>query len=85
MIISDNDIDDAVKRRVLIKFDETFGLEFFKSADAADVPAEILDMAALKAVKEAAPFYPFPSTIQREKLTIQANFIYPPNLETIAP
>ena len=46
---------------------------------------EILDMAALKAVKEAAPFYPFPSTIQREKLTIQANFIYTPNLETIAP
>ena len=46
---------------------------------------EILDMAALKAVKEAAPFYPFPATIQREKLTIQANFIYTPNLETIAP
>jgi len=46
---------------------------------------EILDMAALKAVKEAAPYYPFPLTIQREKLTIQANFIYTPNLETIAP
>jgi hypothetical protein len=48
-------------------------------------PQEILDMAALKALKEAAPFYPFPATIQREKLTIQANFIYTPNLETIAP
>ncbi|MBT3923119.1 MAG: energy transducer TonB [Nitrospina sp.] len=46
---------------------------------------EILDMAALKAVKEAAPFYPFPANIQREKLTIQANFIYTPNLESIAP
>ena len=46
---------------------------------------EILDMAALKAVKEAAPYHPFPLTIQREKLTIQANFIYTPNLETIAP
>ena len=46
---------------------------------------EILDIAALKAVKEAAPFYPFPSNIQREKLTIQANFVYTPNLETIAP
>jgi len=46
---------------------------------------EILDMAALKAVKEAAPFYPFPATIQRDKLTIQANFIYTPNLETVAP
>jgi periplasmic protein TonB len=46
---------------------------------------EILDMAALKAVKEAAPFYPFPANIQREKLTIQANFIYTPNLETVAP
>jgi len=42
-------------------------------------------MAALKAVKEAAPFYPFPANIQREKLTIQANFIYTPNLESIAP
>lgn len=46
---------------------------------------EILDMAALKAVKEAAPFYPFPSTIQRDKLTIQANFIYTPNFQPIAP
>ena len=46
---------------------------------------EILDMAALKAVKEAAPYYPFPLTIQREKLTIQANFIYTPNLGSIAP
>lgn len=44
---------------------------------------EILDMAALKAVKEAAPFYPFPSNIQREKLTIQANFIYTPNFEPV--
>ncbi|HIK58895.1 MAG TPA: energy transducer TonB [Nitrospinaceae bacterium] len=46
---------------------------------------EILDIAALKAVKEAAPFYPFPSNFQRKKLTIQANFIYTPNLEAIAP
>jgi periplasmic protein TonB len=46
---------------------------------------EILDLAALKAVKEAAPFYPFPANIQRDKLTIQANFIYTPNLETINP
>jgi len=46
---------------------------------------EILDMAALKAVKEAAPFYPFPQNIQREKLTIQANFIYTPNLGSITP
>jgi periplasmic protein TonB len=41
---------------------------------------EILDVAALKAVKEAAPFYPFPATIQREKLSIQANFVYTPQL-----
>ena len=39
---------------------------------------EILDVAALKAVKEAAPFYPFPKNIQRDKLTILANFIYTP-------
>jgi periplasmic protein TonB len=44
---------------------------------------EILDVAALKAVKEAAPFYPFPATIQREKLSIQANFVYTPQFEPI--
>jgi len=42
---------------------------------------EILDVAAFKAVKEAAPFYPFPKNIQREKLTILANFVYTPILE----
>ncbi len=46
---------------------------------------EILDVAAVKAVKEAAPFYPFPATIQREKLSIQANFVYTPQFEPIAP
>ena len=46
---------------------------------------EILDVAALKAVKEAAPFYPFPTTIQREKLSIQANFVYTPQFEPVAP
>ncbi len=46
---------------------------------------EILDMAALKAVKQAAPFYPFPKTIQREKLSIQANFIYTPQFESVGP
>lgn len=46
---------------------------------------EILDVAALKAVKEAAPFYPFPTTIQQEKLSIQANFVYTPQFEPIAP
>ncbi len=42
---------------------------------------EILDVAALKAVKEAAPFYPFPATIDREKFSIQANFVYTPQFE----
>ena len=41
---------------------------------------EILDVAAIKAVKEAAPFYPFPKNIQRDKLTILANFVYTPLL-----
>jgi len=39
---------------------------------------EILDLAALKAVKEAAPFYPFPENIKRQKITILANFVYSP-------
>jgi len=41
---------------------------------------EILDVAALKAVKEAAPFYPFPKNIRRDKLSILANFVYTPLL-----
>ena len=40
---------------------------------------EILDMAAVKAVKEASPYYPFPVTIPRKKLSILATFIYSPN------
>lgn len=40
---------------------------------------EILDMAALKAVKEAAPYYPFPMTITKRKLSILATFVYSPN------
>jgi len=41
---------------------------------------EILDIAAIKAVKEAAPYYPFPITISKKKLSILATFIYSPNL-----
>jgi protein TonB len=38
----------------------------------------VLDKAALQAVKSAAPYYPFPVTIDRENLLILANFIYSP-------
>jgi protein TonB len=38
----------------------------------------ILDEAALQAVKSAAPYYPFPVTIDKEALPILANFIYSP-------
>jgi protein TonB len=44
---------------------------------------EILDLAALKAVKEAAPFYPFPTNIRRDKITILANFVYSPPSEYV--
>ncbi len=40
---------------------------------------KILDFAAIKAVKEAAPFYPFPVNIKKDKLSILATFIYSPN------
>ena len=40
---------------------------------------EILDIAATKAVKEAAPYYPFPLTISKKKLSILATFVYSPN------
>lgn len=39
---------------------------------------EILDHAALQAVKSAAPYYPFPVTIDRATLPILANFVYNP-------
>jgi len=38
----------------------------------------VLDEAALQAVKSAAPYYPFPVTINRDTLPILANFIYSP-------
>lgn len=38
----------------------------------------ILDEAAFQAVKSAAPYYPFPVTIDKETLLILANFIYSP-------
>ena len=38
----------------------------------------ILDEAALQAVKSAAPYYPFPVTIDKEALPILASFIYSP-------
>ena len=41
--------------------------------------SELLDFAAMKAVKGAAPFYPFPVTIKKDKLSILATFIYTPN------
>ncbi|MEC7641121.1 MAG: TonB family protein [Nitrospinota bacterium] len=45
--------------------------------------AKILDTAAVKAVKMAAPYYPFPDTIKKEKLVIMATFIYSPSYDRI--
>ncbi len=42
----------------------------------------LLDEAALDAVNHAAPYYPFPVTIDREKLSILATFIYSPSYTT---
>jgi protein TonB len=39
----------------------------------------ILDVAAIKSVKEAAPYYPFPMGIKKKKLSILATFVYNPN------
>jgi periplasmic protein TonB len=36
----------------------------------------ILDANAIKAVREAAPYYPFPISISKEKLSILATFVY---------
>lgn len=42
----------------------------------------VLDEAALQAVKTAAPYYPFPVTIDRANLSILATFIYTPTYST---
>ena len=39
---------------------------------------EVLDRAALQAVKRAAPYYPFPPEITKNKITILATFVYSP-------
>ena len=39
----------------------------------------VLDINAIKAVKNAAPFYPFPKTISKKKLSILATFVYSAN------
>ncbi|MBT5968537.1 MAG: energy transducer TonB [Nitrospina sp.] len=38
--------------------------------------SNILDANAIKAVRGAAPYYPFPTTIPKEKLSILATFVY---------
>jgi len=43
---------------------------------------DVLDEAALQAVKTAAPYYPFPVTIDRESLSILATFIYSPTQDS---
>ena len=40
---------------------------------------KILDMAAIKAVKGAAPYYPFPKTLTTKRLVITASFLYSPS------
>jgi len=40
--------------------------------------SDVLDLAAVKAVKGAVPYYPFPVTIDRDSLSILATFIYSP-------
>jgi protein TonB len=39
----------------------------------------ILDISAINSVKQAAPYYPFPITIKKKKLSILATFVYNPN------
>lgn len=46
--------------------------------------SEILDFAAIKAVKRAAPYYPFPKNINRERISIMATFIYSPSYQSNA-
>ncbi|MCF8719282.1 TonB family protein [Nitrospina gracilis] len=44
--------------------------------------SNLLDEAAVNAVKNAAPYYPFPVTIDRDNLSILATFIYSPAYST---
>jgi len=74
--------NDAARKGVSGKLSLRFRLS--KDGNLVDVQlldtsgSNILDAAAVEAVKGAAPFYPFPVTIDRETLSILATFVYNP-------
>jgi len=74
--------NDAARKGVSGKLSLRFRLS--KDGNLVDVQlldtsgSNILDAAAIEAVKGAAPFYPFPVTIDRETLSILATFVYNP-------
>jgi len=76
--------EDAQRRRITGKL--TLRFQISRDGNLMNVRLingsghNILDKAALQAVKSAAPYYPFPVTIDRENLLILANFIYSPRM-----
>ena len=78
--------DEAAKRGVSGRL--TLRFQISKDGNLMNVSLvdrsgyNILDEAALQAVKTAAPYYPFPVTIDRDKLSILATFIYTPSVNS---
>ncbi len=78
--------DDAVRRGISGRL--TLRFQISKDGSLMNVRLidnsgyNVLDEAALQAVKTAAPYFPFPVTIDREALSILATFIYTPTYST---
>ena len=62
---------------LMFKLSKDGNLLTVKMIDSSGI--KILDSAAIRAVKGAAPYYPFPVTITSKKLVITASFIYSPS------
>jgi len=73
---------NGVTGQLLLRFQITRDgkLQYVKMVNSSG--SLMLDDAALEAVNNAAPYYPFPVTIDREKLSILATFIYSPSYTT---
>lgn len=68
--------DERKKGKVLLEFTVTSAGKL-QSVEVAESSGEkSYDFSAVKAVKGASPFEPFPTSISKRKLTIKALFVY---------
>ena len=68
----------GISGEITLKFKLSNGGDLVGVRMVTSSGTKVLDRAALQAVKKAAPYYPFPPEINKEKITILATFIYRP-------